>query len=800
MDSVQNTTNEEPSLEALVETFLEQTHTNKNLSIEAFANSAPKQFKTQLLELLPLIVDLNGVASDSARKISTLDDTIPQLPTDDFSITKKIGSGGMGTVYEGIQVSLNRKVAIKILSPSLITDANHRKQFENEAQIIAKLHHPNIVKVLHAGSSIHCCYYVMELIEGKPLNKRCFNDLSTIATIGLTLARALAYAHSCGIMHRDIKPTNILIDENDNVHISDFGLAYLLDNQTQEPTSSNNDEAFEDRSGTIRYMSPERLTKGTNSFVNDQYALGITLYELINKAPVIEAKSRKELIDKLSSQPIPQLKCADADLAAIINKSISFNPENRYKSMNDLADDLQRYLNHEPIKAHTNNIAKRIKLWAKRKPSIAILSATLTTFFIALCISCFIGYYNTASALSRAEKSGNVADVTLSHVFDHISNLSPAEKDTELLETLLPYYQIIVSQENLSQDKLNDANLILATTAMSVGKYELAEKAYRTLLEYNESSPALLNQLANALAMQNEVTEARELWNKVATEYSHSESEEELSEAVNALLSLSEAPDSEERNRAFVIIEKLLINNPEKPEYLYFYAQILSGAPRKTTKYQIEGKKQDPIEILLSLANKYPNNREYGLTLLKHLEDNQYPIGFGERNPRKIRARHNHNAPNRPRYHHPLAPIWNNIYELSERMLWLWPNDPEVVNAVINFQIKAIETQREQLGSANQYLVNRLIHLLEMLYYNPDTSMSTKETLISLQLGQLEGLSANSKREKYIRDQEIEKIERELSIYTGDCKESFKQKLDAIRSTAKTIEQNINKQTLELSK
>lgn len=791
MNSENSNKIEEQSLETLVESFLEQIQTNKSLSVETFTNSAPEQFRAQLLELLPLIVDLNGVASNSARKISTLDDTIPQLPTDDFSITKKIGSGGMGTVYEGIQVSLNRKVAIKILSPSLITDENHRKQFVNEAQIIAKLHHPNIVKVLHAGSSIHCCYYAMELIEGKPLNKHCFNDPQKIAKIGLTLARALAYAHSCGIMHRDIKPTNILIDEDDNVHIGDFGLAYLLDNKTQDASETSKEEVFEDRSGTIRYMSPERITKGTNSFVNDQYALGITLYELVKKAPVVEAKSRKELINKLSSQPIPALKYTDPDLAAIINKCISFNPENRYKSMNDVADDLQRYLNHEPIKAHSNNIAKRIKLWAMRKPTIAILSSVITTIFIALCISCFIGYYNTSAALSRAEKSGSVADATLSHVFDHISDLSPVEKDTELLETLLPYYQIIVSQENLSQDKLNDANLILATTAMSVGKYELAEKAYRTLLEVNQCSPSLLNKLANALAMQNKVTEARELWNKVATEYSNSESEEELSEAVNALLSLSEAPDSEERNRAFAIIEKLLINNPEKPEFLYFYAQILSGAPRKTTKYQIEGKKRDPIEILLNLANQYPNNREYGLTLLKHLEDNQYPIGFGERNPRKARTRHNHNSTNRARHHHPLAPIWNNIYELSERMLWLWPNDPEVVNAVINFQIKAIETQREQLGSANQYLVNRLIHLLEMLYYNPDTSISTKETLISLQLGQLEGLSANSKRDKYIRDQEIKKIERELSIYTGECKEDFQKKLDVFRYTT---ESDITKQ------
>jgi serine/threonine protein kinase len=184
----------------------------------------------------------------------------------------------------------------------------------------------------------------MELIDGKPLNKRCFSNLKKIAEIGVTLARALAYAHSCGIMHRDIKPTNILIDSNDNLHIGDFGLAYLLENQetasTDLPTTSS-----EDRSGTIRYMSPERLTKGTNSFVNDQYALGITLYELIKKEPVIEAKSQKELINKISSHQIPPIVCDSPDLSAIINKSISFNPKDRYASMNEFADDLQHFLN-----------------------------------------------------------------------------------------------------------------------------------------------------------------------------------------------------------------------------------------------------------------------------------------------------------------------------------------------------------------------------------------------------------------------------------------------------------------------
>lgn len=768
----------EKSLEELVEYFLEQSQSNRFLSIESFVAKVPEQHKKQLLELLPLIADLNDVASDSARRISTIDDAIPQLPTPDFSITKKIGSGGMGTVYEGVQHSLNRKVAIKILSPNLITDAAHRKSFETEAQIIAKLHHPNIVKVLHAGSSVHCCYYVMELIDGKPLNKRCFTDLRKIAEIGVTLARALAYAHSCGIMHRDIKPTNILIDSKDNLHIGDFGLAYLLDNQedTQENTSSKT--SSEDRSGTIRYMSPERLSNGTNSFINDQYALGVTLYELISKHPIIEAKSRKELIKKISTHQIVPLTCDKPDLAAIINKSISYNPADRYASINEFADDLQRFLNHEPVKAQTNNIIKRFKLWYKRKPAIALLSSILTVIALALIISCFVGYYQTSKALERAEKSAHVADTTLTHVFDHISELHASEKNTELLSTLLPYYQIIVSQENLSKEKLDNANLILATTAMKVGKYELAVEAYTNLLKNRDSSPELLNQLANAHALHGDVAKARELWEAVVADYSSSKSEAELSEVVRALLSLSEEPNSEERNQAFTIIEKLLKSNPDNPEYLFQYAQLLIGKPETIEKYHIDDKKQKPQKILLDLANKYPDRKEYGIALLKLQEGNHHPIGFGEQNPRKPRRNHNNRGENKGEKH-PLHRInfSNEIFELSERMLWLWPNDPEVVNAVISYQTKIMETYRTKQGNRNRFMVDRLVHLLEMLYYNPETSTETKETLISLQLEQLNEFSSNKPHEKHILQHQIRKLERELLLYDGEKKKEFEQQL-----------------------
>lgn len=148
-------------------------------------------------------------------------------------------------------MSLNRKVAVKLLSNSLISDKLQREQFENESKIIAMLHHPNIVKVLSAKCTSECCYYAMEFIDGKGLNHYKISDIKNIARIGLQVSKALAYAHSCKIMHRDIKPANLLLDESGQVHVSDFGLAFIVkskNSKTGQPDA---------KSGTLRYMAPE---------------------------------------------------------------------------------------------------------------------------------------------------------------------------------------------------------------------------------------------------------------------------------------------------------------------------------------------------------------------------------------------------------------------------------------------------------------------------------------------------------------------------------------------------------------
>ncbi len=202
----------------------------------------------------------------------------------DYRLIRKIGAGGMGEVFEATQVSLDRKVAVKVLSPSLTSDPAQREQFENEARVIAMLHHPNIVKIYNAGVCADRCYYAMELIDGKGLDRFRSSAPREIARLGLQAARALAYAHGCGVLHCDVKPANLLLDTHGEIHIGDFGLAFVLKDGTGDKSSM---------SGTLRYMAPERLKHGIKSFAGDQYSFGVTLYELITQAPVLPEQNRR---------------------------------------------------------------------------------------------------------------------------------------------------------------------------------------------------------------------------------------------------------------------------------------------------------------------------------------------------------------------------------------------------------------------------------------------------------------------------------------------------------------------------
>ncbi|MDO4366355.1 MAG: protein kinase, partial [bacterium] len=616
-------------------------------------------------------------------------------------LLRTIGGGGMGVVFAARQLSLDRRVAVKLLASSLVSNAARRAQFEREARLVATLRHPGIVKVIAAGQSAGTCYYAMELVDGERLDRHAFtDDLRVLADVGLQAARALAYAHAHQVMHRDIKPSNLLLDRNGVVHIADFGLACALEDgrdAIDRPGAQN---------GTLRYMPAERLIHGISSFLGDQYALGATLYELIARHPILAERSSARLFRRICTAPVPPLSCAEPDLAAIVNKCVAYDPRDRYPSMDDLAEDLRRFLDHEPVLAAPTPARRRLALWVRRKPLVAVLSAFAAVS--ALCAVCAlaVGYLRTADALRRAERNAALAGAALSGVFRSVENQSPSRRDTQLLSELLPYYGELARRQDMPPDKIAEANRILGTCAFRTGNYALAERAFRHLTTARTTA-ADRNNLADALRRQGRTDEANAIYREVADGFAASTNATDRFESVRALKALAQDDyDSPDRVRAFQILADLLKESPRDPDYRYQYALILGANPRVFAALRLPGLKPNPTQILSQLADEYPDRPEYGLALVDLVE-------------RRLRATR------RPRAEDLYD--FSNAMERADRLLGRFPNMPDVVSAVIRMRDAYVNfLRRSGSASAANQLQTRTTGILEMLAHSPEAPASQR--------------------------------------------------------------------------
>jgi serine/threonine protein kinase len=352
----------------------------------------------------------------------------------DFRIVREIGRGGMGIVYEAVQLSLNRRVALKVLPFAAALDPRHLQRFRNEAQSAAQLHHSNIVPVFAVGCERGVHFYAMQFIDGRTLaqviremrrgsgsdHPEDHNPSSepislevvqpppecnitetaavaalstersdgrteffrTAARIGMRVAEALDYAHRQGVIHRDIKPANILLDAQGEVWITDFGLARLK--------NENGLTMSGDFLGTLRYMSPEQ-TMGSRTPVDhrsDIYSLGATLYELLVLRPVFASQERAVLLRQITSEepcPLRQLdRAVPVELEIILSKALAKESRARYQTAQELADDLRRFLDHKPIRARRPSLWERTRKWAHRHRP-AVWSAIIA-FMVSLTI------------------------------------------------------------------------------------------------------------------------------------------------------------------------------------------------------------------------------------------------------------------------------------------------------------------------------------------------------------------------------------------------------------------------------
>lgn len=341
----------------------------------------------------------------------------------DFHIFREIGRGGMGVVHEAEQLSLDRRVALKVLPAVALLDPRQLKRFQTEAKAAARLHHPHIVPVYHVGCERAIHFYAMQYIDGQNVSELLqrirepseqlpidlgptvvngaptvepaapaaetahLKDLSTdysqnkgsyyrrIVRLAIQAAEALDFAHEQGILHRDIKPSNLMLDQQGKLWITDFGLARI----EGDPGLTMSGDLL----GTLRYMSPEQLLgkRVTIDQRTDVYSLGATLYEMLALHPAYEGHDRAELLRRISFEDPAPLRKLDpsipADLETIVLTAMAHDPQQRYQTAQALADDLGRFLRNEPIVARPPRVSTKITKWARRNRAVA------STFAIA---------------------------------------------------------------------------------------------------------------------------------------------------------------------------------------------------------------------------------------------------------------------------------------------------------------------------------------------------------------------------------------------------------------------------------
>jgi serine/threonine protein kinase len=368
----------------------------------------------------------------------------------DLRIVREIGRGGMGIVYEAVQETLDRRVALKLLPRHSFLDLRTVQRFRREAQAVAQLHHPHIVPVFGVGEQEGLHYYVMQLIAGRGLHEviralrrgeplakvlerpgssraaALESELKSPATAGeaaeivrrlddgywrfvaraaLDVAEALEYAHGEGVLHRDIKPANLLRDERGKVWVTDFGLAKLA--QQGDLTATG------DIIGTLKYMAPEGL-QGESDARSDIYGLGMTMYELLTLEPPFDDSNPSRLIRRVGEdQPIRPRKhnpSIPRDLETIVLKATAREPGDRYPTARALADDIGRFLDDRPVQARRATLAEKFGRWCRRNKPLAALAAIALSSLLFAAVVGWVGYATTRRALEGELRRRREAD------------------------------------------------------------------------------------------------------------------------------------------------------------------------------------------------------------------------------------------------------------------------------------------------------------------------------------------------------------------------------------------------------
>ncbi|MEM7164742.1 MAG: protein kinase [Planctomycetota bacterium] len=409
-------------LDLLAEEYLQLLQRGQRPHVEDFVRRCPERSE-EIRALLTAIDHIQPVSQGLHLPTVAAPDRLGG-----YRVVRELGRGGMGVVYEAEEAALGRHVALKVLPAHATCSPRFLERFRREAQTAAGLQHPNIVMVHGVGEDQGMHFFAMQYIDGQGLDavlkdaqpsvataapgnttqgnttlgtatlgtatlERC----RTVASIGLQVADALDHAHRQGILHRDVKPSNILLDAQGHAWISDFGLCKV--EEAGDLTQSG------DLVGTLRYMAPERLAGRTDAR-SDLYSLGVTLYELLTLEPPFRAHDRAELLHQVQEHRPRRLRELDPniprDLETIIHRALARDPDARYSCAADLANDLRSFLEGRPITARQPTALYLVWLAARRN---RVLSLTVAAALLVLISTTLFYVSGLQSALHQRDAS-----------------------------------------------------------------------------------------------------------------------------------------------------------------------------------------------------------------------------------------------------------------------------------------------------------------------------------------------------------------------------------------------------------